>query len=351
MNNDEKSLANNIPSHEVVKSSKLALSIALLALFFTAIGITAGYKHWMRIHIKSKDALKEISLLKEQIKQTVDKELINKHNEILSASTSKSQQALAKALKELDRVSKETHYLASTINKQVAELTQLQAQKNSNIKVPQQSQLAYVHFILKSAKQNLSLLHDKKSTLSALKSADKILIEIGSPDQLDLRKKIAHDIAAVEQYKAIDIDEFSTQISELDKAITPLFSTNREDATTTKEVSLLPLSNNEKHAIKDTLKEYLNNSVTLRKTTEQPYQLLNSSDKERIDHLITLRLETLRLMLLQRQDKEYHRQIAQIIKTLKKYYSSRQFEPWVKQLKILNKAQLNKKPPILTSVL
>lgn len=350
MNNNEEPIVSNTHSHEVVKSSKLALSIALLALFFTAIGITAGYKHWMRIHIKSKDALKEIALLKEQIKQTVNKELIDKHNEALTTATAKNQQMLEKTLKKIDSVSQQTHYVASTIDKQVLELTHLQVQHNPNITASEQSQLAYVHFILKSASYHLSLLHDKQSTLEALKSADRTLIEIGSPKQLELRQRIAHDIATVEQYEAINTEVLSSQISLLDEAITPLAPVEKEASETT-EMSLLPISSDEKSNIKGTLKEYLNHSITLRKTTEQPYQLLNSNDKERIDQLISLRLETLRLMLLQQQDKEYHRQIKQLIKTLNKYYSNSQSEQWIKDLEALNKVQLNTNPPTLTSTL
>lgn len=58
-------MSNNKPQH-------FAIFIAYFALFIATIGISVGYKHWLRIHDKAKDALVQVTALKAEIKQLSD---------------------------------------------------------------------------------------------------------------------------------------------------------------------------------------------------------------------------------------------------------------------------------------
>jgi len=52
---------------KINRRTRFTQFLAWLALFFTAIGIAAGSKHWFRIDDKTKLALKQIQEIKEEI--------------------------------------------------------------------------------------------------------------------------------------------------------------------------------------------------------------------------------------------------------------------------------------------
>ena len=204
------------------KSAKLALFIALIALSFTAIGITAGYKHWLRIHVKTKEALTDINILKTQLALTANKKMLDDFTATFKNTTNKERERLEQSVTKLDQVSKQANYAASTVHQQIAAFTTKQEQQTSNTATQHSTQHAYVPFILQSAQRQLHFLHDKKGTLALLKIADQMLIEIGSKKYLALRQHIAEDIAALEHYQPIDIEALSTIIRQLEEDITPL---------------------------------------------------------------------------------------------------------------------------------
>ena len=333
------------PIQESKKSAKFALFIALLALSFTAIGITAGYKHWLRIHVKTKEALTEIKLLKEKMAHTADKKALNDFEASFKNSTNQEREALEKALVKLDHVSKQTNYAASTVSQQIKALTaQQEQQANNKQTTPYSIQYAYVPFILQTAQRQLHFLHDKEGALALLKIADQMLIESGSTNHLLLRQRIATDIAALQHYKTLDIEAISTTISQLETQITPLMAI--EDKNTNENILE---TSKETNSLATNIKNYLKQSITLQKTNEPPRQLLAAGDQKRIDQLIQLRLESLHLMLLQRQNKAYHWQINRLIKTLSRYYPEKQAAPWINTLEDLANIQLNPPAPALTS--
>lgn len=332
-------------TQESKKSAKFALFIALLALSFTAIGITAGYKHWLRMHVKTKEALTEIQLLKDKIEQTADKKMLKDFEASFKNTTNEERKTLEQALAKLEQISKQTDYAASTVNQQIDALTTRQEQQSSNTTQPQRTQQAYVPFILQSAQRQLHFLHDKEGTLALLKIADQMLIEAGSASHNALRKRIAHDIATLERYQPIDISTLSATISQLTKEITPLMRLEEKAKDMDENIVIIE----DKKTLTTTVKNYLKQSIKLRKTNEPPRQLMAKGDQKRVDQLIQLRLESLHLMLLQRQGDAYHWQINQLIKILNNYYSAQQATPWINKLEGLATIHLNTPAPTLTS--
>lgn len=345
---DRESDTSQEQKRENTKSAKLALFIALVALSFTAIGITAGYKHWLRIHIKTKEALAEITTLKEQLALTANKKMLDDFTETFKNTTNQERERLEQSVTKLEQVSKQANYAASTVNQQIAAFTAKQEQQANNTATTQPAtQYAYVPFILQSAERQLHFLHDKKGTLALLKIADQMLLEIGAKEHLALRQYIAEDIAAIEQYQPIDLEALSTIISQLEEEITPLMGIDTNKSDHTSSTAVQPIE--QQDSLLASVKRYFKQSIKLQKTDEPPRQLLVESDKKRIDQLIQLRLESLRLMLLQRQDKAYHWQINRLINTLNRYYSPQQATPWVNKLEQLASIRLDTQPPTLTS--
>ena len=62
--------------------------------------------------------------------------------------------------------------------------------------------------------------------------------------------------------------------------------------------------------------------------------------KERLYQLLSLRLETLRMMLLQGDDKNYHQQVKRIKELTKSYYPEGTNTELLGQLDLLDKANL-----------
>lgn len=352
MNNttDRESATSQAQRQENTKSAKLALFIALIALSFTAIGITAGYKHWLRIHVKTKEALAEITTLKEQLALTANKKMLDDFTETFKNTTNQERERLEQSVTKLEQVSKQANYAANTVNQQIAAFTAKQEQQANNMATIQPAtQYAYIPFILQSAQRQLHFLHDKKGTLTLLKIADHMLIEIGAKKHLALRQHIAEDIAAIEQYQPIDLEALSTIISQLEEEITPLLGIGTDSKKTNHTPSTTSHPIEQSDSLLISMKNYFKQSIKLQKTDEPPRQLLVENDKKRIDQLIQLRLEALHLMLLQRQDKTYHWQINRLINTLNRYYSPQQAAPWINKLEQLASIRLDTQPPTLTS--
>ncbi len=340
---------------ETRKNSRLALYLAFLSLFFTALGITVGYKHWLRIHDKAKLALTEITVLKEQLAHTANHSTVEKLQASLAQSSNEAEQRLTSAINELDQIRKQTTYSAKTVTDQVRELTLLQSthglsnpQTINTTNAAQKTLQAEVRFLLESAKRSLHINHDKVSALQLLKAADQLLIQIASEALLPVREKLAHDIIQLEQFSPPKLAELSLLISQLETDIKPLTALETPLAEGEK-IDLFQV--NDENSLTGIVKNYINDSVTINKQTNPPRYALSLVDKQRTDQLLKLRLESLRLMLLQRQNATYHQQIKTIKQLLDLYYSPIDTKPWFVTLEKLNEQNLTPSHPDISTAL
>lgn len=334
---------------ETHKNSKLALAIAFLALFFTVIGITVGYKHWLRIHDKAKLALQEISSIQQQLKQTARQSSVDELRKHFEETSNAADQRLADSIHELDKIREKTEYSAKTVTDQIAALTiQNQNQTSNSATQSGQPGLAEIRFLLESAKRRLNISYDKKSALALLKEADKLFIQLNSPQWLTIREKLANDIATLQQFSLPDIDALSTQIDRLDKAIIPLAQVEK---TLPNSEEVLLFENPDTEKLTGKIKAYLNDSITIHKQTDPPRYALDKSNKERIDLLLELRLESLRLMLYERNNEAWHQQIARLRHMLDVYYPPTIAKPWLDTLDRLDRVNLAPPLPNINSAL
>ena len=337
---------------ETQKNSRLALYIAFLALFFTTVGITVGYKHWLRINDKAKAALEEIVTIKEQLQHTADKSKVEALKTQLEHSSKAAQQRLTDSLIELDQIREQTIYSAQTVTDQIKELTQQQFTLN-NTHYPfkatdQKIQLTEVRYLLESAKRRFTLNYDKDSAIKLLKAADQILIQVASPELLGVRKKLAEDIAALEQFSPPNIKELSSAITTLEGNIKPLADLEKK-LPHGEQVALFDIK--DKARLWGKIKNYINESVSIRKQTTLPRYAPNQSDKQRIDQLLQLRMESLRLMVIQRHNQLFHLQIAKIKHMLELYYSTDDTKPWLMTLNQWDAIDLSPSRPDITAAL
>ena len=334
--------------------------LAWLALFFTAVGIAAGYKNWLRIHEKAKAGLIGVSEIRQEMPNFALKDKVEFLQKEINENFRDNKNHLDQAMTELRTIQDSTQHIAETVYVQVEALTkQQQAPVISQTPTIKDWSLAEVHFLLQTAVQRFELNKDKAGAIAAFKLADSLLLERGSIELLPLRKQISEDIAIINQYAVTDISALSQKIdSLLNQLKPPAIEENQKDSqnveliSTTKTPGEIPGSeedqnSEQKESLVTRVKKTINNAVIIRKFDKPLPEELDSDAKERLYQLFSLRLETLRIMLLQADETNYHRQIDRIKTLLKNYYPEDEFTIFQKQLDELAQAKL---VPILPDV-
>ncbi len=320
------------------RRSRFTLFLAWMALFFTIVGIAAGYKNWLRIHDKAKAGLRGVEEIRLELPKLAKKNRVDILQKDINDNLMDSKTHLNKAMHELRNIQDSTQHIAETVYVQVEALTK---QQEAVVKIQTPTikdwSLGEVHFLLQTAVQRFNLKKDKKGAIEAFKMADILLVEQGSLELLTVRKQISKDIATVNQFAVANVDLLSKDIDKLLSSLKPIISTVEQES---KTVELLPTKTsstdipsgddakedkeNEKKNPKESLvsrvKKSINAAVVIRKYEEPIQKEMDMEAKDRLFQLISLRLETLRMMLLQSSNDNYHQQIIRIKTLTKSYY-------------------------------
>ena len=321
-----------------------------IALFFTAAGIAAGYKNWLRIHEKAKAGLAGVESISTQLPSFAKKKDLEELTERVNSLSKEGKEHLDGALKELRGIQDSTQHLADTVFSQVENLTEQQeAITQSRPVVLKDWSLAEVRFLLHTANQVFQLKHDKDGAMRAFNLADQLLVKKGSIDLLPLRKQISSDIARIKQYNSPNITALSDKINSLLDQLRPL---HKKDKPEVRPKELSEITTNEKtESLVNRVKKTLNEAVVVKKFDKPLQQEMDEVTKDSLYQLLSLRLETLRLMLLQGRDKNYHKQIERIKALLKKYYPVAQFRAYEKTLNEMNAVDLSPRVPDISGSL
>ncbi len=337
--------------------------IAWLALFFTLVGIAAGYKNWLRIHEKAKRGLSNIAEIRQELPKFAQKNKVDFLEQEINENLKESKNHLDKAMSELRHIQDSTQHIAETVYTQVEALTQKQSDAMTQTPTIKDWSLGEVHFLLQTAVQRFNLRHDKAGAIEAFKLADTLLLERASVELLPVRKQISEDIAALNHYAAPDKTAVSRRIDKLLAQLKPRHQGPENKGT---NIALLPLNNDqsgstdnppekakkqtENESLVTRVKKTINNAVIIRKF-DKPLQLEKDAEaQERLYQLLSLRLETLRMMLLQGDNVSYHQQIKRIKTLLLNYYPDDQ-KQFQQQLDQLNQVNLSPELPDISKSL
>ncbi len=327
--------------------------LAWLALFFTMVGIAAGYKNWLRIHDKARAGVNGVAEIKSELPNFAQKERLAILEKEINDNFKGNKAHLDAAMHELRNIQDSTQHIAETVYTQVEALTK---QQESIVKIQTPTikdwSLGEVHFLLQAAVQRFNLKQDQAGAIAAFKLADTLLVERGSIDFLPVRKQISEDIAAVKQYAVVDNTALSQKIDVLLTQLKPVAEPTEK---VTKVTELLPTKSTEANGNEKTKNESLvslvktsiNNAVVIRKEGKTLQAEMDSEAQDRLYQLLSLRLETLRMMLLQGDNKNYHQQTKRIKKLTKTYYPEETNDTLLEQLDDLDKANL---APVLPDV-
>ncbi len=325
--------------------------LAWLALFFTMVGIAAGYKNWLRIHDKARANVKSVAEIKSELPNFAQKNRLAILEKEINENFKGNKAHLDAAMHELRNIQDSTQHIAETVYTQVETLTK---QQQAVVKIQTPSikdwSLGEVHFLLQTAVQQFNLKQDQAGATTAFKLADTLLVERGAIEFLPVRKQISIDIAAVQQFAAVDASGLSQKIDTLLAQLKPVVEPEEEAAKVeelipTKAPNEQEVQNNE--SLVSRVKTTINNAVVIRKENKTLQAEMDSEAKERLYQLLSLRLETLRLMLLQGDNKNYHEQAKRIRTLINSYYPSATNGELLAQVDILSTANL---APILPDV-
>ncbi len=320
-----------------------------IALFFTAVGIAAGYKNWLRIHQKAKAGLTGVAALESELPKLAKKkqlELLTNKVEILSSD---GKEFIEGALKELRSVQDSTQHIADSVYSQIEALTLKQTSTAQNqAPTVQNWSLSEVRFLLEMGMQALQIRRDKVGAVAAFSRADQLLLKRGSIDLLPLRKQISIDLALISQYVLPEVSVLSNTIDGLLKELEPEIivpEPSKLETTMKKDLDKEELLRKKAgESIVTRVKKTLNDAVVIKRFDKPLQEEMDALSKESLFQLLSLRLETLRLMLLQGRNENYHKQIKRIKELLKSYYSESKFTSL--EAKLTKLADVNLSPTI-----
>lgn len=339
------------------RGAGFALFLAFIAVFFTALGIAVGYHHWQRIHHKVKANQVDVALIQKQMSGSVSQaaldELRQETRQVLDSSKADTE----KTLLDMARMQNQTRQFADTVTSQVEQVTHLQArvQRSSAPNSKQDWQLAEVEYLLRTANREIHLSKNTELAKRALKAADNVLAQMGAVNYLPVRQQITRDLSALDAVEISNTADVAQQIMALMLQIEPLPA--NETHVDAVPQPLMPTSAETAQDASTWQKyrqqaaEAINKAVVVRHA-DKPFQhALGLESRQHLHQLLQLRLETLRLMALQRQDANYQAQIALIRDTIAEAYPATTAKPLLARLLTLAEARFDPELPDATASL
>ncbi|HPE59626.1 MAG TPA: uroporphyrinogen-III C-methyltransferase [Thiolinea sp.] len=364
-----------------VRGAGFALFIAFLALFLSVAGISAGYRHWQRMHDMAKANAAAIAGLTGALASRADQQ---GQEQLLARVTGLEQQLAdgAGRLQQMQELEGRVRRYAENVDTQVRQLAtrQQQASALATLAVPEDLTLMEVGLMLQVAVRNWEQSHDVQATLALLQQADRRLTGSGLAAVLPLREQLATDMLALEQLTRPDPAQISADISWLqhelerqqqdwlekgasramsEKAVrpssagndTPAAAGDRPPAPSAGDSVSGETDETLWGSYKQRMLEVLQQSVVVRQNGRLLGQPLELELQQQVLLLLQLRLEALRLLALQARDHPFHDQIALIRQDLRAFYPESVWRHLLGRLDALDRLELEPEWPDISGSL
>ena len=305
------------------RRSIFTLFLTWLALFFTVIGIAAGYKNFLRVQDKAKEARDDAKVAMALMPQMASKQSIENWQREIRSQLIASQAQSSKELKELKLLKTSNAYIETTLKQQVEQMTRKQQLVNtqksdSDLKPEQHWQVAEIRYLLKIASRHLILNKDSNTAMAALKAADQELISLSLSNLLPLRRLLAKDIANLKEYQSADLTVVIVAIDELAKQLKQRVST-KQLLVQNESADVVEATENSKQQTDTLLKRMkarLDETVVIKRYDNELAKKIKGDTQQVRYELIRLKLETLKILALKSQPKAYQTQLEQISELL-----------------------------------
>ena len=291
------------------KRSVFTLFLTWLALFFTVIGIAAGYKNFLRVHDRATQAKADATLAKDMLPLLARKDDVEGWQREVRQQLKTSSMQYANELEELRVVKDSTAQVANALNDQVEALTIQQHIVNSPSLKTQQWQLNEVRYLLRMASRKLSMERDALSAKQALMQADELLVDLAPPDLLPIRAQLSRDIAVLNSFQPFDFASFNNRIDRLMQDLKPAPVTI---ATGTADALPLLASSDKDGSLLNRMKSSINEAIVVRPYDEALAKQINGDAEDVRYQLLRLKLESLNLLALRGEQAAYQQQLTQI---------------------------------------
>lgn len=334
---------------------RFALFLAILSLSFTTIGVAAGYKHWQRMNDKARNNAAEIEQLRQQLQSVPAADALDALRKELQDKTAKLNTDNSQSQQEVARMLNETRQFADTVASQVEQVTFLQAKAQQGAAASassQEWQVEEVAFLLQLANRQLHLAQDVRTAIAALKEADGLLAEAGSVAYLPVRQQIARDISTLEAVATPDLAGASQRINALMLGLKPLpavdtASDNSQQVKLGAEADAPAEDYSVLSDYKHKFMQALDDAVVIRQHDKPIQMALDAATRQNLFQLLRLRLENLRLLLLQRDTAGFRAQLELIREAVGSYYPEAQAKPLLAELESFSKLELQ---PVLPDI-
>jgi uncharacterized protein HemX len=296
------------------KRSTFTLFLTWLALFFTVVGIAAGYKNFLRVHDKAK-AAQEMALQFSNIAPTfaTKSEVESWQGSIASKLQHTSEQSAAE-LDELKAVKESNEFISKALNKQAQHMTLQQNNQQQTSEPSQQWKANEARYLLQVASRKLLLDQDTMAAQQALVLADQALAQAAMPGLITVRAQIAKDIVLLNSYQPVDLAGVVKEIGQLSNSLKPQTTNIPADESIRKLLKVTETDG--RNSVINRVKESINNAVVIR-TYDDKLAKQISGDTETVQYaLLQLKLEGLKLLALKQQQTAYDVQLAQVIDQL-----------------------------------
>ncbi|RVU84586.1 hypothetical protein EOL70_10005 [Leucothrix sargassi] len=330
------------------KRSTFTLFLTWLALFFTVVGISAGYKNFLRVHDKAKAAQQSALQFSTMSPNFATKQSVEEwQQDIVSQLETVSAQSAAE-LAEIKAVRDSNQFITDTLNKQIERVNSQQNKQQASVAPSQQWKANEARYLLQVASRKLTLDKDVTAAKQALILADQALSEAAVPDLLSVRAQIAKDIVALNSYRPMYVDNVILQIARLSRALKPTaIPTSSETVVNT----LLDVpEEGSGNSVINRVKESINKAVVIRSYDENLAKQINGDTDAVRYALIQLKLESLKLLALQQQQSAYDLQLEEISEQLSADNAQQLSSEVTSALKALKSFDLTSSTPQIQSV-
>jgi len=184
--------------------------------------------------------------------------------------------------------------------------------------------VAEVGYLLRIAQQRLSLGNDLSAALQALQAADQRLRNAGALF-LPVREQLTKDIQQLQSLDAPDIEGMALRLAEYTQRTEklPLLQGQRAEQPLQQQIETAQIGTPRSYHwrdIADTLWGEMSKLVVIRYNDNADTGLLSPSQREFLTDNLRVKLETARLLLLNRNTEQFRLEIKTLLLWLQRYY-------------------------------
>lgn len=239
-----------------------------------------------------------------------------------------------------------TSHLESTKNELTTEITRIKRQLG---KTRGDWLIADAEYLLSVASQRLHLVGDVETAIMALEAADQRLRESEDASVFSVREQVAKEVALLRDVPAIDVVGTYSAIQSLKDQmpqLAVLLPYAGKPLTESKQVHQHEEKQQADHGMLNSALHVFEGYVTVKHSDEPITHILTEEEAGFILQQLGVKLEMVKIALVQQNDPIYKSSIADATQWLKENFTANtQFNSFITQLDQLNKIQLRSKLP------